>query len=459
VLRLAALIACLFALLLVYSQTAAFTWDEGFHMLVAQLIMRGKRPYLDFCFPQSPLNAYWNAFWMRLFGDTWRVVHAVAAIVATGALVLVTRFLHARFGAVTAAAGALLLGLNALFVKYTPNGAAYALCTLFLAAAYCAAISDRAALTGFFASAAAASTLLCAAAVPVFLFWILRHARRRVAKLLVFVGAALIPLVPIVRLALGSPRAVMFNLFEFQLYYRRANWEDATPHDISLLLEFFQSPAALILVALFAVGAYRVRRPEIKLSAWLAVALIAELSTAHPTFRWYFTIAIPFLAIPAAAAIAQFPRPAWTLAILAVTLAGPLAYALKTQDTRSWPLMEGIARKVDELTPRDAPAWLDEHVYFLTRRVPVEGTVFSYGEVVQVRPDRARQLHIVYVDDLGSQAAAGAYATVETCEEQEQIDALELPKIFRRSIPINWCRIFWDPLASLPQSPHPQAAH
>ncbi len=47
--------------LLVYSQTQALAWDEGYHLLAAQLIQAGKRPYLDFCFPQTPLNAYWNA--------------------------------------------------------------------------------------------------------------------------------------------------------------------------------------------------------------------------------------------------------------------------------------------------------------------------------------------------------------------------------------------------------------
>ena len=53
-------VAGLFAILLVYSQTAAFAWDEGYHVLAAQLIARGKRPYLDFFFPQAPLNAYWS---------------------------------------------------------------------------------------------------------------------------------------------------------------------------------------------------------------------------------------------------------------------------------------------------------------------------------------------------------------------------------------------------------------
>ena len=74
--------------LLIYSQTAAFTGDEGFHLLAAQLIDDGKRPYIDFCFPQTPLNAYWNAAWMRVFGQTWRVPHAVSTVLVMAAVLL-----------------------------------------------------------------------------------------------------------------------------------------------------------------------------------------------------------------------------------------------------------------------------------------------------------------------------------------------------------------------------------
>jgi hypothetical protein len=55
---------CIFAAgLLAYSQTWCLAWDEGYHLVAAQMIVAGKRPYLDFCFPQTPLNAYWNAGW------------------------------------------------------------------------------------------------------------------------------------------------------------------------------------------------------------------------------------------------------------------------------------------------------------------------------------------------------------------------------------------------------------
>jgi len=43
---------------MVYAQTFAFTDDEGFHVMATQLIKAGKRPYLDFFFDRTPLNAY-----------------------------------------------------------------------------------------------------------------------------------------------------------------------------------------------------------------------------------------------------------------------------------------------------------------------------------------------------------------------------------------------------------------
>src|ERR1700687_5767190 len=104
---------------LVYAEKWAFTWDESYHLLAAQLIGAGYRPYIDFCFPQSPLNAYWNAGWMHLLGDNWRVPHTFAALCTIGAVVLTARFIFLRFPApgwraAAALTAALLTGLNAM---------------------------------------------------------------------------------------------------------------------------------------------------------------------------------------------------------------------------------------------------------------------------------------------------------------------------------------------------------
>src|SRR6202167_2596268 len=122
-------VAVLAALLVVYSQTWSFAWDEGFHLLAAQLIAAGKTPYLDFCFPQTPLNAYWNAGWMRIFGDSWRAVHAVAALLTAGAILLAADFVFVRFRVpawrlAAALTVALAIGLNGMIVQFGTVGQA-----------------------------------------------------------------------------------------------------------------------------------------------------------------------------------------------------------------------------------------------------------------------------------------------------------------------------------------------
>ena len=82
---------------LVYSATWAFTPDEGYHLLAAQLIAAGRTPYIDFCFPQTSLNAYWNAGWLRILGGSWRVAHTLAAIFTIGAVLLTADYVLRRF--------------------------------------------------------------------------------------------------------------------------------------------------------------------------------------------------------------------------------------------------------------------------------------------------------------------------------------------------------------------------
>src|SRR5271166_857063 len=160
--------AMLFAGLLFYSQTRAFAWDEGFHVLAAQLINGGKRPYLDFCFPQTPLNAYWNAGWMHIFGPSWRVVHVLAALLTAGAVMLTADFIFVRFpvprwrlaGAIAAAA---LVGSNPAVVGFGTIGQAYGMCLFLVVAAFRLSIvaaersrSRASGAAGLFAGAAAA---------------------------------------------------------------------------------------------------------------------------------------------------------------------------------------------------------------------------------------------------------------------------------------------------------------
>jgi hypothetical protein len=154
-----------------YAQTLAFTDDEGFHLLAAQLIKGGMRPYLDFFFPQTPLNAYWNAFLMRLFGESWRGPHALAALETSAATVLAAQFVLARlpehaWRVAGAIAASVMIGCNINLVEFGPLGQAYGICLFAIVCAFrlgAAAVERRewwlAAASGAFAGAA--GHLLC----------------------------------------------------------------------------------------------------------------------------------------------------------------------------------------------------------------------------------------------------------------------------------------------------------
>src|SRR5690348_11491792 len=172
-----------------FAETWAFGWDETYHLLAAQLILAGRRPYIDFCFPQTLLNAYWNAGWMRVLGQSWHVPQTVAALLTIAAVLLTADFVARRFPvAAWRIPGAILLavlaGFNAMVFLDGPLGPPYGmcLCALVLAFRISVRVPDRSgvgfpAAAGLFAGVAAGSSLLSAAATPVLLAWMLVYHR------------------------------------------------------------------------------------------------------------------------------------------------------------------------------------------------------------------------------------------------------------------------------------------
>ena len=306
--------------LLVYSETMGFVWDEGFHLLAAQLILLGKRPYLDFCFPQTPLNAYWNAGWMHVFGESWRVVHVFAALLTAGAMFLTADFVWARFGVerwrlACGLVAMFLVGLNTNVVEFGPVGQAYGMCLFLSVAAFRVTViaPSRAGIlpalaAGVLAGAAAGCSLLTAPLAPVLLIWLLIYNREgyRWRKAAAFVAGGLIPFAPVFWLFAEGPRQTFFNIVQYQAIYRRVNWTGATTHDVDVLSAWLVSSQGLLMGLLGIAGSVFVlkranwgleRRAEFLLCLWLSLALTAYIATAHPTFERYFLFVVPFLAI------------------------------------------------------------------------------------------------------------------------------------------------------------------
>lgn len=459
--------------LVVYSQTLAFAWDEGFHLLAAQSIASGRTPYLDFVFAQTPLNAYWNAAWIHLFGNSWRATHAVAALLTLAGVALAADFLRTRLDDRNWRTAAMLTALflaggNLMIVEFGTIAQAYGLALFLTVAAFRASLAaierNRAAfslLAGALAAAAAGSTLLTAPVAPVLLLWILFYGpKRRTAHLASFAAGAVAALSPLLALLARSPGQVMFDVFKYHMFYRRSGWDGAIQHDVGVYAAWIDSPQAIILGALAAAGlcfAIRNRgwepavRGEYYLCGWLSLALAAHVSIAHPTFERYYLFTVPFLGILAAAGLKGIAtrmgahRALWPAAgVLALTLLGLGKAIYDSRTDTSWADMHKLAAQVERVTPPDAPLYADEHVYFLLNRRPPLGNEYLSSHQLELPPPVAAAQRIVPQAEFDRQIAAGQFATLETCEGEDWAEERKLSLLYRQKAQINDCDVFWD---------------
>ncbi|MGI9073122.1 MAG: hypothetical protein ACR2JB_17850 [Bryobacteraceae bacterium] len=451
----------------------AFSLDEGFHLLTAQLINRGKTPYLDFCFPQPPLNAYWNAAWMRTFGESWRIPHVLAALLVGGAVMLAADFTFSRFAVPRwrFSCGLMTAFMFAVSVPVVQFGTvqAYGMCLCLVVAAFRVSVLsvDRKGFlvplsAGLLTGAAAASSLLTAPVAPVLLVWTLIYNRigNRFTKSAAFLFGAAIPFLPVLRLFVKAPHVVFFNIVEYQLLYRRVHWQGATPHDIDVLTSWINSSQALLFGGLAIAGLAFIRsagdweprrRAEFFLSGWLALAFTAYLAVTHPTFERYFLLAVPFFAIPASAGVYAIAsrlgnpdRPLWpAVFVIALFCLGLAKMLYDDRHSYKWRDYEEIAAKVDQVTPRTASLWADEVIYFLTRRPPPSGMEFSYSHKLELPASLAASLHIISQRDLDRSIKAGAFSTIATCADDDRIEQLGLERLYSHKADVSDCAVFW----------------
>ena len=459
--------------LLLYSQTVSFVWDEGFHVLAAQLIARGKIPYIDFCFPQTPLNAYWNAGWLAIFGQTWRVLHVLAALATAGAVFLIAEFVLARFPIrrwrfASALVVVAFVGLNAVIVQFGTIAQAYGIGMFLCVAAFrvsIAAVARRgywlSFAAGLLAGAAAGCTLLTAPVAPVLLIWMMvcNRSGNRWAKFGFFIAGAAIPFIPVFFLFAKAPRQTWFNVVQYQAMYRRVNWNGATPHDVDVLSAWLDSAQGLLMALLAGAGLWfltkkmngdRARRQEFYLCAWLTVTLVLYIATAHPTFQRYFAFAAPFASAVAAlglywvgSRLSSPDRPLGPTLLVIVLLTLSLARALfDDRDSVTWHDYEEIARKVDKVTRPNGRLYADELVYFLTQRQPPSGLEFSYAHKLELSHAQERLYHVISQRELNDQVKAGKFDTVQTCND-DLTDELDLANLFPHKADVRDCSIFW----------------
>ncbi|HJT89291.1 MAG TPA: glycosyltransferase family 39 protein [Bryobacteraceae bacterium] len=467
-------LAVLAAGLVLFSQTRAFAWDEGFHILTAQLILHGKRPYLDFVFSQTPLNAYWNAGWMALFGENWRVAHGAAALCSAAAMLLTARYVVLRFPVAgwripAATAAACLVGLDLMVVKFGTIAQAYGLCLLAVTAAYWFSIlaverrnARAAALAGLCCGIAAASSLLTLPAGPVMLVWLFVYGRGgRWRKCAAFLAGETAAFAPVFWLFAQGPRRVWFGIVNYNLLYRQVDWPGATQHNLEVITSWIDSGPALLLILLSAAGLLFVRfrsawdqrvKNEFYLCAWLSAVLALYISSVRPTFPRYYMFAVPFLSILAVAGIYFFAsrvyrldRPWHAVAVLGLLLLLGLGKGIyDARDNLTWPEMEQVARKVNAVAMPGQALYADELTYFLTRHAPPSGMEMANSHKFHFTPERMRGLHLISDTELERQVETGVYGVLETCEDDDYIAEHGYAKWFRKSAEAGSCTVFWD---------------
>jgi len=438
-------IAALGAALLIYSQTWAFAWDEGFHLLAAQLITRGRHPYGDFLFAQPPLNAYWNALLVRVFGPAWRPSHFAAAIETLAAVWLMAGFVRRRMGDRYAICAAILAGLNVEVFQFGSIAQPYGICMLFSATAFRLAVSGCAFAAGIASGAAASASLLSAPVGPVLLVWIAAR-QRSFRDAVPFVWGGLVGFIPVLWALAKWPKQTWFDLVGFHVHYRQAQWSDWPAHDFAVVTSWLNSAQGFVLLGLTLVGLFSLRRarPEFQLCGCLAVGLAVFVAAGHPTFPQYFSLAVPFAAVIAVVGLERigFGRIAVSV-VIAVTCAGLVRMLVDSGDETRWADFRELVQTVDRVTPPGAALYADEQIYFLTGRMPPAGLEWSSGHKVEIPLASARSLHLIPQSELDREVRRGTFATLETCYESE-IDRLGLRKIYSQEKRDDDCFVFWD---------------
>jgi hypothetical protein len=467
------LMVAIAALLLLYAVTRAFVWDEGYHLMAAQHIAHGKLPYIDFCFPQTPLNAYVNAGIIMLFGEHWRPIHVVAGLFCLGAMILVAQYFWKYFPAENwrlpcALTAAVFIGFNTVVDEFGPIGQAYGICLFFTVAAYRMSIKTPASgnvfwpfLSGVFAGIAAGSSLLTAPVAPVLLIWVWVYHQTglRWLKSAAFITGGCVPFLPLLWLYFQGKEQTVFNIVKYHALYRASDWPGADYHNLQVFMSWLSSTQALTLVLLSIAGVLflikrcewsRPQRAEFYLAGWLSLAEGAYLSTPFPTFGRYFIFLVPFMTIlsmPGLYALGEkmgyTQRPAWPTGIVAVLVTLMcVPFVVDSFQQTTWQDYEKVAQKVAEVTPKGGRIFADELVYFILGQAPPSGMEVSYTHTVKLSPAEEKLEHIVSVDELKKQFVNHDFVTAQSCTDAE-MERYGLADAYPNRKDMDDCSIFW----------------
>lgn len=405
--------------------------DEGFYLVAAQLVAKGRLPYLDFFYPQTPFLPYLYGAWLQIFGFTWvaaRMLSALAAA-ATGGLICAeaTRREGPGFGML---ALVLYLTCDAALSWFTVVKPYAVVSFLVLAAVLATRWTRRLrpwtapVVAGFCLGLAANSRLVVVAAVPVLAVVLARQAhdgrstRTTLGWFAAGLALALAPDLPLM--------ATGFAEFWFDnLGYHLIRSDDPTGTGLAGKLEILgalggfgsagkgsglQLPLLLwagLVSATLARTAHRAIDPAL----WTALVLFVAHLLPSPAYVQYFSILVPLLILPAVALVRQaLAGRAWrkaALAVLAIAYVARLPAAIAEMTTlrgspganaRTLAHVVAVREAIDAATrPGDAVYSSWPGFLFGSHAVALGGTENQFGVDVAAKldPVRRRRYHVM----------------------------------------------------------------
>jgi hypothetical protein len=459
----------------IFSQTAAFQRDEGFHLLAANLVNARRRPYLDFFYQHTPLYIYLAGGWMNLFGENWRSAHAMSALLTAGYVLLGAQFVRSHFSEpgwrpVAGAAAVALAGLHLSVIRFGTIGQPYGLLLFLTTAAFWTAVravrSGRAITAfwaGLLAGAGPASSLLSVPAAPILFLWIWRNSPPavRVRRGAWFLAGVVGAFAPLLWLAAKAPRRFYLDVVQFHLRYRMLDLRYAPQRDIRIAINWLTSSQGLCLAVLAVAGLLYLpaakpwsaaQRAEFQLAGWLAGGLGLYLAAAQPTFFEYFVLVVPFLSMLAVvgiyavnSAIPVHVRPVWlVLGILCIFVFAPARWLFEGRTALySWKDMEQVAQRVREASPPGAWVWGEPMIYFASRRLPPPGMENDFAASPNALSDFGALLHPVPRTQIDRWLASGRYATVVMSVDDGRARSLQQSGLYSHLEEVAGFYIFW----------------
>ena len=108
-----------------------------------------------------------------------------------------------------------------------------------------------------------------------------------------------------------------------------------------------------------------------------------------------------------------------------------------------WPDLEKTAAKVKEVTTPGQTLFADEAIYFLTRHTPPSGMEMRNSHKFNFPQPLLALLHLIPQVELDQQVKAGAFSTLETCEEQDEVEAHGYARLYAKKAVVGECTVFW----------------